>query len=367
MRHIAARDDRLRPVEAAPMELERTTVTHEAIVSYLAHLSQIVEDVPPEFIFNMDEMGHQDYADAMKVTVFIPADDPRDVVPLPVSRAGKRITLVATICADGTYIRPLVIIPRKTVDQDLRLFGINDENCLIRFQESAFIDRELFDLWMEDVFVPEVRKKRESLHYAGPCLLLLDNCTAHDSDYCYDIALDENISLEFIPPHSSNQLQPCDLCLFGVTKRLIHKINNLASANPQSIHIARVLAGYQAACTLLNVRASFQNAGLEYFINPQDSVAVRITPESLRCLMEPVTAQEIKDFREEAEDSDGEIPEYLAILELQAEQLIATEEREEERLRRQREAENARSTRIMRRSNRGSQDGTDPKGCRSRE
>jgi hypothetical protein len=37
----------------------------------------------------------------------------------PVSRQGKRITLIACVAADGSYLRPAVIIPRKTYDDYL--------------------------------------------------------------------------------------------------------------------------------------------------------------------------------------------------------------------------------------------------------
>jgi hypothetical protein len=49
---------------------------------------------------------------------------PGDQVGHPVSRAGKRITLLACIAADGSSAIPLVITPRKTIDEDLWLTRI---------------------------------------------------------------------------------------------------------------------------------------------------------------------------------------------------------------------------------------------------
>jgi hypothetical protein len=37
---------------------------------------------------------------------------------MPVSRTGKRITLMACIAADSSVLKPQVIVPRKTVDSD---------------------------------------------------------------------------------------------------------------------------------------------------------------------------------------------------------------------------------------------------------
>jgi hypothetical protein len=42
---------------------------------------------------------------------------------LTVSRAGKRITLMACIAVDGSAITPKIIIPKKTIDDDLVLIG----------------------------------------------------------------------------------------------------------------------------------------------------------------------------------------------------------------------------------------------------
>jgi hypothetical protein len=51
------------------------------------------EDDPTAFIWNMDEKGHSDWADAHPETVYVPTDFSADQAPVPVSRAGKRIIL----------------------------------------------------------------------------------------------------------------------------------------------------------------------------------------------------------------------------------------------------------------------------------
>jgi hypothetical protein len=77
--------------------------------------------------FNIDEMGHQDWADRGQQTCVVPAADHDDYVYMPVSRAGKRITLMACIATDGSAIKPQIIIPRKTINDDLVLTGLTPE------------------------------------------------------------------------------------------------------------------------------------------------------------------------------------------------------------------------------------------------
>jgi hypothetical protein len=71
----------------------------------------------------MDEMGHQDWADQAERVCVVPVTHENDHVYLPVSCAGKRITLMACIAAYGSAITPQIVIPRKIVDDDLFLRG----------------------------------------------------------------------------------------------------------------------------------------------------------------------------------------------------------------------------------------------------
>jgi hypothetical protein len=72
-------------------------------------------------------MGHQDWADRGQQTYVVPAADHDDYVYMAVSRAGKRITLMACIAADESAIKPQIITPRKTIDDDLVLAGLTPE------------------------------------------------------------------------------------------------------------------------------------------------------------------------------------------------------------------------------------------------
>jgi hypothetical protein len=59
-----------------------------------------------------------------------------------VSRKGKRITLIACIAANGSFLRPALVIARKAFDDDLLLFWYTREKMEIYDQQRAYIDRE---------------------------------------------------------------------------------------------------------------------------------------------------------------------------------------------------------------------------------
>jgi hypothetical protein len=44
------------------MDGQRMSVTDEQVIAYLTDLHKSVSGVPAHFVFNMDEMGHQDMA-----------------------------------------------------------------------------------------------------------------------------------------------------------------------------------------------------------------------------------------------------------------------------------------------------------------
>jgi hypothetical protein len=62
----------------------------------------------------MDEMGHQEWADRQDQACYVSSSHSEAQVYFPVPRTGKRITLVACIASDGSYLKLLILIPRKS-------------------------------------------------------------------------------------------------------------------------------------------------------------------------------------------------------------------------------------------------------------
>jgi hypothetical protein len=108
-------------------------------------LGELLGRAPSGLLWNMDELGHADWPDARPETVYVPIEFEADSVPIRVSRTGKRLTLIGCICADATFLKPVLIIPRHSVDADLKLFGISQANCDILHQLNGFIGHELFE------------------------------------------------------------------------------------------------------------------------------------------------------------------------------------------------------------------------------
>jgi hypothetical protein len=237
-------------------------MTEEQIRDFFRKAFEAIDGAPSRFIFNMDEMGHQDWADRVNQVCVVPLTHKSDHVYLLVSRASKRITLMACIAEDGSAITPQIVIPRKTVDENLFLTGLPPEKVVIRSQPKGYVTTALFDDWFTQVFLPALANRRAAYGYDGLAVLLLGNCSAHHGALFVTLRAEYHIRVVFSPPHSSNQLHPLDLCLFGVTKKLLRWVNNLNAVNVQTKHTAGVICAFPAVAVPLTILRTFEMSGI---------------------------------------------------------------------------------------------------------
>jgi hypothetical protein len=306
LHHVLSKLDRFTTVVAHPMEEKRIYVTDEAIIQYFCLFSQLLNGVPAHFIFNMDEMGHQEFADANDKIVFVLIDYPDRSIPYPVPRTGRRITLVAAIGLDGSYLWPMIIVPRKTIDDDLLLLGITPDKCLVTSQPKGFIETAIFEKWFEEIFLPDIECRRSTFQYKGPAFLILDGCICHHSTHVEQLCEMYFIHFIYLPAHSSNQTQALDLSIFGLTKSILNRVNRLDSVNIQSSHIAAVLSAFQSSATITNIVKAFSNGGITIVKNedPLLQIICKVDPVQARCLFTPLIGVPIDESFEIDDDND---------------------------------------------------------------
>ena len=164
------------------MELNRTNINEDDMNNYFQRLAEAVDHVPVSLVFNLDEAGQDDYTDTHSYMVVVPIDIRTRTIHIPVRRDTKRSTLLHCICADGTFLTPLMIIPRKTVDSFL-LKRVCISNVMIKFQEKGYANMQVIHQWFEKVFFPTLRRKREEERqrtgYDGYAVLILDGFPSH--------------------------------------------------------------------------------------------------------------------------------------------------------------------------------------------
>jgi hypothetical protein len=145
LRKILAKDETLKCQPALPRDAKRVDVTAAQIQSHFATLSGTIEGARAHFVFNMDEMGHQEWSAAHQKICIVPVGSDHDQLYYLVPRTGKRVTLIGCISADGSFLKPTVVIPRKTYDEHIELLGLTSEKVIIYHQSKGYIDRAIFE------------------------------------------------------------------------------------------------------------------------------------------------------------------------------------------------------------------------------
>ena len=159
----------------------------------------------PLQVWNCDETGFPTDAGQCKVVA------PKGKQPNKMtSGAGREnISVLATCCADGHTLGPLIIFCEINFQSTWR--GKNPlPNTFSGISKSGWMTTEIFALWFEN-FVKQVKKR--------PLLVVFDGHLTHVFLNLIEKAMEEHITIVKLPPHVTDKLQLLDVCCFGPLKR----------------------------------------------------------------------------------------------------------------------------------------------------
>ena len=187
------------------MEKNRIDVSIDDIKKKYSELENYIKNIPGEFIFNVDESGCSEWIDTQAIKVLVPSDFSNSSIKIPKDRNSKRASLVGCISADGEALKPMLIIPRKTIESELALYGYNSNVVSYAYQEYSFMISKIFEQWANEIFFPYVNEKRKKFNYNGESLIILDGLGAHDSIGFIEGCERYNNEILTLVPHSSDQ------------------------------------------------------------------------------------------------------------------------------------------------------------------
>lgn len=231
----------------------------EAWIEYLEILMNKYQ-FPPEFIFNMDETMVD--ASGHRTKVIARAKGPR-----PFTENEKKlehITFGLCISASGGYVRPLCILPLKTLPplaEGVRQF------FNIAGQENGFISNEIWHEWVEKVFIPHINQLRKDHGLPHQkALFIVDSHSTRNYQPTKDLFDQHNILVYILPAHSSTILQPLDLAPNKELKRnlrlnFLPKRDEDRGTKRNRLLFTSVLC-LQAALTGLQITLGFARAGI---------------------------------------------------------------------------------------------------------
>ena len=270
LRSLLSTCEHFRTVKGVPMD-SRIYSDPDEIDDYFARIDEIIRigNIPAGFIFNIDEAGFESYADSRTTTRLVPSNYEFNSVPVPVSRAEKRATLLAGISADGTTLKPMLILQRDTLETELILRGYTVDEIHFARSENGYMTTHLFNAWAQHSFFPQLREKRQSRRYSVPILLILDGFGCHANEHFLAQCELENVIPVAIPPHTSDQVQPLDLGIFANQKRWQGVVRVDHDLNRQTIQVIKIVDSFRMATTFKNVTAAFKSAGIVTFLDAE--------------------------------------------------------------------------------------------------
>jgi hypothetical protein len=105
-------------------------------------MKDAINNVRRDFVANMDESGCADYVDTRKERVLVTVECDKATVSIPADRTEKRATIVAGVAADGASLKPMIVLGRKTIANELDMLGYTPDKYTLVHQEKGFITKK---------------------------------------------------------------------------------------------------------------------------------------------------------------------------------------------------------------------------------
>jgi hypothetical protein len=219
-RWIGANKNELKSAYLVPIDKARKRADSALYYSlYFELIGQKITQysILPENTYNMDEKGFliRFLQKARRVFTKEVFDSGR---VSNVSQDGNRewITVLATICADGTKLSPGLIyqaVSGNIQDSWLQDYDPEQQSSFFASSPTGWTNDDLGYWWLTTVFDRETKAKAR--RGRDRRLLIVDGHGSHINmrfiDYCYL----HRILLAVYPPHSTHILQPLDVSLFS--------------------------------------------------------------------------------------------------------------------------------------------------------
>lgn len=223
---------------------------------------------------------------------------------LGASQNGSRdfITLIASICADGTHIPPALIYQSKSGDvQDSWLEDFDSKRQLAYFASSkkGWSNGVLGLQWLQHVFDHNTRQKAAR----SQRLLIIDGHSSHVNLDFIDYADRNRILLAVLPSHLTHRLQPLDIGMFlPLATYYSQEVDQFLSDSGGLICITKqqfwklFYKAWERAFTEKNVRSTWEAAGIHPF-SPERVIAIitqqNTTPEPQQ-VQTPTSARSLR-------------------------------------------------------------------------
>ncbi|KAI4519898.1 DDE-domain-containing protein, partial [Schizophyllum commune Loenen D] len=171
----------------------------------------VLKGIPLENVYNMDEKGCQ-RGGGKKAALR------KYLIPRGKKSQYRRssenlelVTIIECVCADGSSIWPGFIFAGRKYNEDW-FDGDVPPEVTISTTENGWTNDLVGLAWFRENFIPQATQRNTS---GKPILLICDGHGSHTTLDFIELAIQNNIILYCLPPHTTHKLQPLDVGVFG--------------------------------------------------------------------------------------------------------------------------------------------------------
>jgi hypothetical protein len=235
----------------------------------------------PEDIWNMDEHGLQ-LGVCSNARVLAEEGKKHPYMQTPENR--EWATIIEAVNAAGEKVRPAVIFRGVYLQTTWFPPNLTADFCFTT-SPNAWTSNEIAINWLTRIFIPETTRSPPR-----PRLLIMDGHRTHASLDFQIICFQNNILLNYLPPHTSHVLQPLDLSCFSPIKSKYRQLIHEVAFTDDATHVkkSQFIKIYekvrQTSLTPTTIKAGWKAAGIEPYCPEKalSSSQIRIqTPKTI--------------------------------------------------------------------------------------
>lgn len=180
-----------------------------------------------------------------------------------VTRKVSHMTILTCVSVAGDALTPLLITKHALKDSLWETGLRQDEDVMIRVRDPPYISKEIFNEYIDVVFIPYLISVRDKINAtSSEALLMMDSCSVHCDDSILKKLGENNVIVLTFPAHTTNIFQALDLSLFGTFKKAKNTIDDNFSEDEVNNSIIKSIQTYEQTATSFNIRGSFRRAGI---------------------------------------------------------------------------------------------------------
>ncbi|XP_051156820.1 jerky protein homolog-like isoform X1 [Leptopilina boulardi] len=203
-------------IRSLTMSAEQLPAKFESCLEFVNAVSSIMllKNFQLYQIYNADEMGIY-WKMLPRINFINEYEESLDGFKM----AEERVTVMACANADGRHKIPLFVIGKWENPNSFNDIKLPVE---YRYEENAWMTREIFKSWLTTVFLPSVEEFQNKEEKSHNILLILDNAKCHLSKEEIESISDKCV-IEFLPPNVTSQIQPMNQGVIQEIKRLYRR------------------------------------------------------------------------------------------------------------------------------------------------